>query len=595
MKRMQLKFRLVFSCVLVLLAALLGACSQTVGDASSNDLLLEGTRGSGKRLFTAQVDSDSRLLHHYLVGRMSYLDEDFDTAFDNYVQVSSIPGNVAPDVHSTLSELYVRRGDLVGAEKEVGKLLEVEPENRQYLMLYAGILEAQDKFEQAEDVYENLVTSDPPAEDAFLLLAALKARTRGIQQGVDVLNALLTIKPNHVMGNYYIGRFLEALGDLKGAESHFKRVITIAGADSPLIADLFRVLLRQKKYAEMKVLAQQTLELDPSNSLARRVMGEIAIGENEYHEALEHLELVHPEGVEDSVHLRFRIALLHLEQQDVDAAEQELRFVLLKDPQHAEARYYLASLFASTGRIKESIAELTLIPEDSEVIGRAQTLLAFLLRQTGEQKKAAAVVEKMLSRHPENVRAMLYLAVIYQDLDEKQRALALLERAKAVEPQSEQVLFQYGALLYEVGRPQKSMQIMEELVTLHPEHSDALNFLAYSLIQIETEMEKARNLIDRAIVLRPNDGYYLDTLGWWYFKKKEYGSAEQILSRAVSLTGGDLVVVDHLVQTLMHLGRQKEAKALIDAQLKKHFDPAALDGEQKEALVRLKRIASGLP
>ena len=72
-------------------------------------------------------------------------------------------------------------------------------------------------------------------------------------------------------------------------------------------------------------------------------------------------------------------------------------------------------------------------------------------------------------------------------------------------------------------------------------------------------MDLAKTLIKRALSLDPNNGFFLDTLGWVEYKKKNYKSSVFFLEKSVSLLPKSSEILDHLGDCYLMLGRKKEA------------------------------------
>jgi Flp pilus assembly protein TadD len=86
-----------------------------------------------------------------------------------------------------------------------------------------------------------------------------------------------------------------------------------------------------------------------------------------------------------------------------------------------------------------------------------------------------------------------------------------------------------------------------------------LNYLGYSWVDRGENLDKALDMIKKAVDLRPNDGYIVDSLGWAYFKLGRFDDAVEQLERAVELKPEDSVINDHLGDALWKVGRKREA------------------------------------
>jgi Flp pilus assembly protein TadD len=73
-------------------------------------------------------------------------------------------------------------------------------------------------------------------------------------------------------------------------------------------------------------------------------------------------------------------------------------------------------------------------------------------------------------------------------------------------------------------------------------------------------LDRAKGMLYRAVELRPDDGFIVDSLGWVHFRLGDYRAAVEQLERAVELEPGDPVINDHLGDAYWRVGRQREAR-----------------------------------
>src|SRR5437899_10010859 len=87
---------------------------------------------------------------------------------------------------------------------------------------------------------------------------------------------------------------------------------------------------------------------------------------------------------------------------------------------------------------------------------------------------------------------------------------------------------------------------MEEAIRLDPKHADALNYLGYTYAERDMQLEEAVALIQRALAVKPQNGYYLDSLAWAYYKMGRFQEALAEMKRAVAVVPDDPVFLEHL-------------------------------------------------
>ncbi len=115
-----------------------------------------------------------------------------------------------------------------------------------------------------------------------------------------------------------------------------------------------------------------------------------------------------------------------------------------------------------------------------------------------------------------------------------------------------------------------------------------MNYLGYGWIDQNVNLKEGMSLIEKAVALKPDDGYIVDSLGWAHFKLGNYAEAVRFLERAVELKPQDPVLNDHLGDALWRVGREREAKFQWDQSL-------TLDPEPDEVEKIKKKLVEGLP
>jgi len=543
-----------------------------------------------QRVFEADAVRDSEAMHHFLVGQLSLGQEDFDGALRNFERAEELTQEPAALINSKLADLYLRFGKLDKAEAAAKKAMDDSPSEPYVRMLYAGVLEALGREGEAEPIYRALVAEYPNKVDGYLLLSNLQVKEKRYDRAVEVLTSLVKNQPNEPAGHFYLGRLYEHQGVFDKSEVQYRWVFEHDPTLSNGSTELLRVLVRQGKTAKVKQVCERIISQDPNNSLAHKVLSHIMIGESKLDDALKHLTAL--ESLEeDPSDTRFKVALIQIEKQNYREAIRELSLVLAKNPKHSEARYYLASLYAGSGKRKEAIEELDEIDAESPMYIKARTFAAFILRQDDEFGKALDAIDDALKLEPKNLNLTLYSVLVLRDQGEYREAEKRLRRAIEDHPTDERVRFNLAVVLHERGKRQEAIIEMEKIVDGNPQNSDALNFIAYAYAEDGRDLERAEQLVTKALKIKPSDGYYLDTLGFVYFRRGMMQQAEETLSRAVGITGQDPVIVEHYVQVLVAQQKWPQAVGVLKSITTIELSPdERRDKDKVQSLQNLKKL-----
>jgi len=101
---------------------------------------------------------------------------------------------------------------------------------------------------------------------------------------------------------------------------------------------------------------------------------------------------------------------------------------------------------------------------------------------------------------------------------------------------------------------------LKKVIEINPKHADALNYLGYSYVEKGINLEEAHSLINRALELKPDSGYIIDSLGWVFFKLGKHDEALKNLIRASEIVKDDPVILEHIGDVYNSMGNKEKAK-----------------------------------
>ena len=110
-----------------------------------------------------------------------------------------------------------------------------------------------------------------------------------------------------------------------------------------------------------------------------------------------------------------------------------------------------------------------------------------------------------------------------------------------------------------IGKWEEAKTSLLNLLKRNPKDTYTLNFLSYKLALKEQDLNLALNLIKQALTIDPENGFFLDTLGWVEFKRKNYNKAVFFLEKSISILPRSSEILDHLGDCYLMLNRKKEA------------------------------------
>jgi Flp pilus assembly protein TadD len=162
-------------------------------------------------------------------------------------------------------------------------------------------------------------------------------------------------------------------------------------------------------------------------------------------------------------------------------------------------------------------------------------------------------------------------------------AFDLLDKLLAEQPEQPDLLYESALLAERIGRFDVLELRLRKLIELRPESSQALNALGYSYADRNVRLPEARDLIEKALKLAPEDNFILDSMGWVLYRQGDLSGALGYLERSYAQRD-DPEVAAHLGEVLWALGRTEDARRTLRDAQQKHPDNEALAAVIKKLL-----------
>jgi tetratricopeptide (TPR) repeat protein len=381
----------------------------------------------------------------------------------------------------------------------------------EYYRTLAHAAERLDQYDLLAHCYRRVVWLDDEDGEAWFQLAAAEAR-RGRFGAADTAIATATDLNPLRPGLFFLkGWIAESLGRLDEARDDFGRHLEIHGDDVGTRRRLAVLLARQNRFKEAWREARQIAHARPQDLDARHLEADLAFQSG-------------AEG--DGMRL-------------VNRLREDF-------PNNWDALSVRVSLLARHGRGKLAVAEA-----ERWLAGRPQDLRARLLAASarelsGDVPGAIRHLEQLVKEAPDSLAPRVMLARAYEEGGRRAEAEPVWVEAHQRFPQVHAVAFDLALCREKLGNIPGAEAAVRDVLAREPNNATALNFLGYLLADHNRNLEEAVNLIRRALEAEPNNGAFLDSLGWAFYRLGRLSDARAQLEKALTLSGGDPVIHEHL-------------------------------------------------
>jgi len=260
-------------------------------------------------------------------------------------------------------------------------------------------------------------------------------------------------------------------------------------------------------------------------------------------------------------------------------------------PEDAQPRLALAELLEADEQFQRAIDNYAAISDTSIHKTNALIRTAFAYNSLDKLDEARKLMVDLIKRQPDNLIALTSYGNILRshDLFDEGRAIytdAIRQIGATPQEQDWALYYSRGITNERTKRWSEAEADFRQALKLSPNQPQVLNYLGYSFIDMGLNYDEAIQMIKTAVRLRPDDAFIIDSLGWAYFKLKDYKNAVLNLERAVELRPQDPILNDHLGDAYWHIGRKLEA--VFQWSHARDLDPLP---EDKEKIV--KKIENG--
>lgn len=435
------------------------------------------------------------------------------------------------------------------------------------------ILIALGRIEETAEALRSVLAGTPVAERSAVIsaLPRLYGRTQDKKLAARVVERALADAlrqpPTAVAAWTANGRMRMLAGDMAGALEAARQAQAMdPKAEGPA---LLALEMMDASQPQAEALVRSYLEGQPLSEL-RLAYARALLDQNRHAEAQRELQRVIADKAELAEAWLLLGTLQAQDNQPVQAETSLRRFLELAatglpadELQRGATQAYLVLAQIAEKRRDYAAAErwLNRIENSAEMVG-VQSRRASILARQGRLAEARQLLRSLPERSPEDARMKLMAEV--QLLREQQllrQAYELLGAAIARFPQDFDLLYEQALLTEKLGNFEEMERLLRELIARQPEHHHAYNALGYSLAERNVRLTEARELVQKALSMAPNDPFIQDSLAWVEFRLGRKDEALRILESAYR-TRPDAEIAAHMGEVLWSLGQRERATAI---------------------------------
>ena len=499
-------------------------------------------------------------------------------AIDQYEQIVKLDPDSVDD-RLLLGRLYRLNNDLQKAEGELKTAIKLDPSSEEAVTTLAMLYTDEGDTAHALQVLSSIPDSARSAK-LYAALGAAYEQRKDYKNAIDAFRHAIVLDRDNLDAIRGLAENLLNDGQLDAALEQYKVIADSNPEDAQTYVRIAEIYRRQAKYdlaleslKRADTLVPDTMDVPYSMASVYQAQGRYDDAIKLLQDLLKRTEKSETGGSQADRNNRAifieRLGMIYREQENYTAAVETFRKMMPLGEENARSGYQeIIDTYReakqwpqATAIAKEAVQKL---PNDRDL----RMVLDAQLADTGEVDKAIADVRSMLKGGPEDREVYLRLGIIYtraKRWDDALEALAKAEQA-STKPEDKSYVYFLRGDVYQRQKmfDQAEAEFKKVLATTSatdPASAATLNYLGYMNADRGVKLDESLNYIKQALTFEPNNGAYLDSLGWVYFKLGKFDLAEDSLTKAAVHMSSDPTVQEHLGDLYQKTGRLKLAAA----------------------------------
>lgn len=317
-------------------------------------------------------------------------------------------------------------------------------------------------------------------------------------------------------------------------------------------------ILARRDAASASAELKGFLERNPGSSEVRMAYARSLVAERKYGEARGEFQRIERD-FPDNADVLYALGLLALDAKDYASAESSLKSLLARQPRDPNLVYlYLGQVADEQKKFAEAREWYAKVASGDQYLP-AQSRFARTLAREGRIEDARTHLQGLVATsNQQRVQIIMSEAQLLREANRNREAFEVLEKGALRLPNHPDLLYDLAMAAEKVERLDVLENNLKKVIELKPDHAHAYNALGYTLADRNVRLTEARDLIEKALKIAPDDAMIIDSMGWVMYRLGDLPRALELLKRAYALMP-DAEIGAHLGEVLWQMGQRAEA------------------------------------
>ncbi len=556
------------------------------------------------------IDSSRIALNEFIDGSVAEAKGDYDTAIKYYNHVLKLKPEAG--VYFALAKSYFYQNKLSFALPCARMAVKLDSSRIDYYNLLSDIYSEAKQFDSSAVVLSKIIQLDSTDINAYYQLARIYENNKP-SKAIEIYNQITSFIGPDWNVLMRVADLESKLGNFKAAAGSIQKLITIDPNNPGLKKLLAEYYLHAKMYKEALKAIDDVLLTNPDDIDAHQRKAQIYLAQNNWDAASKEFSYILNRS-DIPLDAKIRIGASYFEQSFKDSTllpiAKKFFTEINKDTTDWQVKMYLGAIAIDEKDDSAAIGYFKSATQLASWNVEGWVRLGGLYFDNKKYNEAALVMQQAVKSFPEDFRVNLILGLALAQNNKNQEALPYLKKAVDLNSNDPTALSAYGFTLSQLKQNDEAIVYISKALKISPDdvnllgtlgliydnkkewkecdsiyqralNIDSLNALinnnyAYSLSERGIDLDRALKMAKIAITKEPENSSYLDTIGWVYYKMKDYKLAKEYAEKAVKIDGSKSDLWEHLGDIEYKMGEKEKAIATWKKALELNKDNAAL-------------------
>ncbi len=442
------------------------------------------------------------------------------------------------------------------------------------------ILIANNKLSEAKPILQKLLLKEKTRASGFLYLNSLLSRVPDKKSVLTLVNELAQPYPKLAEAHFAVAHAALLIKDQKIYEKELVAISQIKPDWEMPILFKGQVLAQENPEKALNFYSEFLNKYPKSNDVRLEYAKLLTNGRKFKEAKSEFIKLVNTAN--SSAEITTAVGLLSVELEDYDLAEKYFLLSLKRKPKDNNQIFiYLAKIADKRDQNEAALNWLNKVMSGPHFV-ESKLLTAEMIAKKESVDKALDFLNMLKVNAPEEKLTIIQSKISFLSRSNRfQEAFQMMQNEDQNFSKSPEFKFDYALIADKLKKYDLMEKVLRDAIRLKPDFAAAYNALGYSFADRNINLEEAKKNIEIALSISPNNHYFLDSMGWLYFRLGKFDSALSFIQKAYDVQA-DPEIAGHLGEILWAQGKKNEANDIWQSSLQSFPDNEIL----KETLKR---------